>query len=368
MTPTSSSQVTLAPLDQRAGIGSRSFLGLLMTQLLGTLNDNMFRWFAIKTAQESLGDANALILGIAVFTLPYLLLAVYAGFLADRFSKRSVIVWCKVAEIVVMALGIGAVLTGNHGFLFFVVFLMGAQSALFTPSKYGGIPEIVRPELLSKANGLMGLVTVSASAIGGFLGYVLFDQCAAALKAGPALFDLWFPAAALIGVAVLGTISSLFITRLKPADPNRKPDLNFVTATYRDLRLLGADKALMRTALGIAFFWAIAALAQTNIDLFGDQILKLKATEIGALMPVLITGVALGSLLAGFISGDKVELGIVPLGALGITISSLLLWIVGAAAPDGKAMDVSYYLTCVCSTFRWKPICNTRATTKIAAP
>lgn len=348
MTPTSSSQVTVAPLDQRGGIGSRSFLGLLMTQLLGTLNDNMFRWFAIKTAQKSLGDAEALILGIAVFTLPYLLLAVYAGYLADRFNKRSVIVWCKVAEIVVMVMGIAAVLIGSYGFLFFVVFLMGVQSALFTPAKYGGIPEIVRPDLLSKANGLMGLVTVSASAIGGFLGFVLFDQCAAALTAGPTLIDLWFPASALVGVAVLGTITSLFISQLKPADLNRKPDLNFVTATYRDLKLLNADKALMRTALGIAFFWAIAALAQSNIDLFGSKILNLGVTGTGSLMPVLITGVALGSLLAGFVSGNKVELGIVPLGALGITISSLLLWIVGAIAPVGQASDMSFYLTCVC--------------------
>ena len=327
---------------------SRSFLGLLSTQLLGTLNDNMFRWFAIKSAQEKLGNAEALILGIAVFTLPYLLLAVYAGFLADRFSKRSVIVWCKVAEIVIMMLGITAVISGNFYFLFGVVFLMGAQSALFTPSKYGGIPEIVRPDLLSKANGLMGLVTVSASAIGGFIGFVLFDHAADAIKAGPTLGDLWVPTTSLIGVAIFGTLTSLLIRRLKPANPNRAIDINFPKATYRDLKLLGAEAALMRTALGIAFFWAIAALAQSNIDLLASQNLNLGVTETGALMPVLIAGVALGSLLAGFVSGDKVELGIVPLGALGITISSLLLWIVGASAPVEEASDLSYYLTCVC--------------------
>jgi acyl-[acyl-carrier-protein]-phospholipid O-acyltransferase/long-chain-fatty-acid--[acyl-carrier-protein] ligase len=333
--------------DKRSGVWSRSFVGLLLTQLFGTLNDNMFRWFAIKSAQKQLGDSEALVLGIAIFTLPYLLLAVYAGFLADRFSKRSVIVWCKVAEIVVMILGITAVLTGNLIFLFGVVFLMGAQSALFTPSKYGAIPEIVRPEFLSKANGLMGLVTVSAAAIGGFIGFVLFGHCAAALKAGPSLIDLWVPATALLGVAAIGFVTSLLISKLSPANPNRQVDLNFPKATYRDLKLLGSDKALMRTALGIAFFWAIAALAQSNIDLFASENLKQEATGTGALMPVLIAGVALGSLLAGFVSGGKVELGLVPLGALGITISSLLLWIVGAAAPE-EASNVSFYLTCVC--------------------
>jgi acyl-[acyl-carrier-protein]-phospholipid O-acyltransferase / long-chain-fatty-acid--[acyl-carrier-protein] ligase len=333
--------------DPRAGVGSRSFLGLLLTQMLGTLNDNMFRWFAIKSAQDQLGDSEALVLGIAVFTLPYLLLAVYAGFLADRFSKRSVIVWCKVAEIVVMAMGIAAILSGNLYFLFTVVFMMGAQSALFTPSKYGGIPEIVSPENLSKANGLMGLVTVSSSAIGGFIGFMLFDHCAAELLAGPSLLDLWVPASAMMGVAVVGLVSSLLIRQLHPANPNRQCDVNFPKATFRDLKLLGSDMALMRTALGIAFFWAIAALAQSNIDLFGSEILKQGATGTGALMPVLIAGVAIGSVLAGFVSGGKVELGLVPLGALGITLSSLLLWIVGAAAPD-EASNVSFYLTCVC--------------------
>ena len=151
---------SLETADLRGGLGSQSYLGILFTQLLGALNDNMFRFFAVCVAQPVLGNETALAIGAAVFTLPYLLLAVPAGFFADRFSKRTVIVSCKVAEIAIMILGMLAILSGNVWLLVLVVALMGGQSALFSPAKYGAIPETVTHEHLSTANGAMGLVTV----------------------------------------------------------------------------------------------------------------------------------------------------------------------------------------------------------------
>ena len=104
--------------------------------------------------------------GTACFVLPYLLLAAHAGYLADRFPKRNVIIACKVAEIVIMALGMWAIMTEQLTMLFVVVALMGAQSALFSPSKLGTIPEVLREESISNANGLFGLCTVAATVIG----------------------------------------------------------------------------------------------------------------------------------------------------------------------------------------------------------
>src|SRR5665213_2544223 len=165
--------------DGREGLSSRSFVCLVVAQALGTLNDNMFRWLAVPVGTHMLGGTEhaeiaALSWGIFWFTLPYLLLPTHAGWLADRFSKRSVIVWCKAAEVVVMLLGIGAILSGSAACLFGSLFLMGTQAALFGPSKFGSIPEILRTDKLSAGNGMMAMVTVMAAAGGTVAGFKLF--------------------------------------------------------------------------------------------------------------------------------------------------------------------------------------------------
>src|SRR6185503_1399988 len=159
-----------APSDaptQTAGKGllSPSFLGLLVTQFLTAVNDNIFRWLVIGIGKDHVeaaiksGDApswlnasNVLMLGTTCFVLPYLVLAAPAGYLADRFRKKQVIVACKIGEIAIMILGYVAILQGNLppitalSFLFAVLTLMGAQAALFAPSRSGSIPETLRPE------------------------------------------------------------------------------------------------------------------------------------------------------------------------------------------------------------------------------
>ena len=309
-----------------ANLRSASFLGLLTTQFLGAVNDNMFRWLAVPIGKEKVGveyAALALSAGLASFVLPYVLLAAPAGYLADRFSKRQVIVACKVAEVVIVALGLLAVWFDNIIALYVVVALLGAQAALFGPSKFGSIPEIVRPSHISSANGLVGLTTVIAVVIGTIAGnslYTLFDSGRAVSMAVSAV--------ALLGVAVVGLLSSLLIEPLVPSDPDRKFPINFPKQTYRDLRLLGHNRALLRVAAGSAFFWALASLAQMNVDLFAISELNLDQKAVGTLLAVLSVGVGLGSVLAGIWSSGKVELGIVPLGAIGIAISSMLLFTV----------------------------------------
>ena len=320
--------------DSRGGLGSRSYLGILFTQLFGALNDNMFRFFAVCVAADVLGKETALSIGAAVFTLPYLLLAVPAGFFADRFSKRTVIVNCKVAEVVIMVLGMLAIMSGNVWLLVLVVALMGGQSALFSPAKYGAIPETVRHEHLSTANGAMGLVTVGASAIGTALGYWLYEQIQPMEGAPPlletaTLSTLQVPAAVMIGVAIVGLVTSLIIGRLPAADENRKLELNFAAATARDLKFLKSSRPLFRTALGIAFFWMLASLAQMNIDPFTEYVLGMDKSAIGLLMATLVVGLGGGSVFAGIVSGGKVELGLVPLGACGITVSAVFLYVAG---------------------------------------
>ena len=358
--------------NDRGGVGSRSFIGLVLTQLFGVFNDNMLRWFAVPAAQTVMDKDLSLSVGLACFTVPYLLFAVPAGFVADRFSKRTVIVTCKVAEILIMAIAIWAVSTGSPYFLFGVVALAGTHSALFTPSKYGSIPELVSHENLSAANGWMGLTTVVASAAGFVAGYALygavlpdlknpptysgFESLAEApygavlpdLKNPPTISQLTLPAAALIGVAVAGTLMSLLIRSTPIANPDRKPNFNVFAAAWHDLKLLKSNQALFRTALGIAFFWMLASLSQLTIDPFAQETLGLAKQHVGVLGAILVLGLGVGSVLAGMASKGKVELGIVPVGAAGITASAILLFVTGKFVdPTGVPTEqISFYLSC----------------------
>lgn len=314
----------------QSGLASASFLGLLFTQLLTAVNDNAFRWLVIGVGKQMLERTGAeeyisfvLAGGTACFVLPYLLLAAYAGYLADRFSKRSVIVCCKIAEIAIMALGIVAVMIGNLWLLFAVVALMGTQSALFSPSKLGSIPEILRPEKISSANGLVGLTTVIATVVGMAVGNILADMVRYDFIRGTVVSGI-----VLIGVAVVGWLFSLLIGRLAAADPARAFPWNGATQVLRDLRTLASSRPLLRVALGLMFFWALGALAQQNIDQFAFESGATRQVQIVPLLLSLVAGVGLGSVLAGIWSGGRVELGILPLGAAGVALNAMLLFTV----------------------------------------
>ena len=328
---------TLAVTSHAAhrGLTSRSFLGLLVTQLLGACNDNILRWlvigigknhvFAARQAGEStMSDADVLSIGLACFVVPYLLLAAPAGFVADRFSKRRVIVICKVAEIVIMALAIVVIFSESLVALFAVVTLMGSQSALFGPSKLGSIPEMLPPEKISAANGILGMVTVVSTVIGGLGGMMLSDFTG---HLGVER-NAWVSPVALIGVAIAGLLASLLIAPLTPANPRRTFPYNLFRQTWRDLKTLAASRAMLRVAGGIALFWTLGALAQLNLDQLATDGGLEAQTDRAPMLISLVIGVALGSVLAGIWSDGRVELGILPLGAAGMALSAMLLFTV----------------------------------------
>jgi acyl-[acyl-carrier-protein]-phospholipid O-acyltransferase/long-chain-fatty-acid--[acyl-carrier-protein] ligase len=344
-------EAVVVPKQGQVGLASSSFIGLVVTQFLGALNDNMFKSLVVyiaayriaqqgalhlfgKTFQVGEGAlALALAIGAVGFLLPFLLFAAPAGFLADRYSKRSVIVATKVAEIIIMVLGVYAIWTGNIYVMFTVLFCMGAQSAFFGPAKLGILPEMLHPEVLSTANGIANLATMVSIIIGTIAGYALYDLTspdglgALTINGGKTFPGLLISTSALVGVAAVGWIASLFILKLPAANPTRKVPLNPFEETWRDLRLIGQNRALLRVALAVAFFWTLGALAQQNVNTFAKEELDVKlSTYIGILMGVLATGVGAGSIMAGIWSRGKVEMGMVPLGALGLAVNSMLLY------------------------------------------
>ena len=313
---------------------SPSFQGLLWTNWLTAINDNIFRWFVIGVGKKALPveyHTWIVTLGLAFFVAPYLILASPAGWLADRYRKRNVIIACKVAEIIVMTLGFIAVSIGSFYFLMFTVFLMGAQSALFAPAKVGTIPELLDESTISTGNGFFNLATLSATIIGMYLGAVLSDATEGGTQ------NLYIAGLTMIGIAVVGTVLSFLVHTLPAADKNKRFPYTIVGDTIRDVVNLARMGRLFRVALGIAFFWTVAGIAQLYIDQLADEGGALFETERTPLLICVTLGIGIGSVLAGMISAGKIELRLVPWGAAGISLFSMAM----IFAPDYFLLDTA---------------------------
>ncbi|OYW14290.1 MAG: hypothetical protein B7Z55_15915, partial [Planctomycetales bacterium 12-60-4] len=171
--PATTTETAIASRPVPQGLWSVSFVGLLVVQFCTALNDNAFRWLVVPIAKPLVGDAVALAIGLAGFTLPFLFCAAPAGFLADRYSKARVITAFRFVEAIVLGLGLLAILSQSPALLFAIVVATGALTALFAPAKLGSLPEIVRDSELSTANGWMGLMVVMPSALGFLIGNTL---------------------------------------------------------------------------------------------------------------------------------------------------------------------------------------------------
>ena len=337
------------------GLGSSSFQGLLWTQWLTSINDNVFRWFVIGIGKDQVTPENItqiLVLGSVLFTLPYVLFAPIAGWLADRFKKSTVIFGCKVAEIVIMGIGILAIWmmdapdtsTGLDPFfiaLMGAVFFMGMQSALFAPAKVGTIPELLDEKTISTGNGIFNLSTLTATVIGMWIGGLLSD----ATDRGQD--KLWLAAAVLIGIAIVGTLLSLMVRSLPAADSKAKFPYNVPGELFSDLAQLFSFGFLFRIACGITFFWSIAALCQLNIDVFVTDNGGLIEGDRTPLLIAVVLGIGLGSVLAGLISAGRIELGLVPLGALGMILFGILIWLSPSDFIRESVWDYRTLLVCL---------------------
>ncbi len=335
--------VALPESPSLSRLSSVGFVALLLTQFLGACNDNIFRWFVVGVGKQyfTRDPATVLMAGTACFVGPYLLLAAAAGYLADRFSKRTVIVACKVAELVIMILGMIAILTGQLWAIFVVLTMMGAQSALFSPSKTGSIPELLDESRISQANGLFGLATVVATVVGTGIGNLLSDYTQPKGQT-----NFWLSASVLVGFALVGLLASVFVTRIAAANPARRFPWNSARQTWTDLRSLWIHRGLWRVAWGITFFWSLGTLANLNIDQFAFARGASRQTEVTPLLACLVAGIGGGSVLAGILSRGKIELGLLPLGAFGIASSLLGLFLIQGPLIVDFNFTVPYILAC----------------------
>jgi acyl-[acyl-carrier-protein]-phospholipid O-acyltransferase/long-chain-fatty-acid--[acyl-carrier-protein] ligase len=299
----------------------RGFWSLFVTQFQGAFSDNLLRNLVIfvaifgatmtQTEQHKFGESIG-----ALFSLPFILFSMGGGFLADRFSKRSVMLGVKIFELAIMFLVLAGLWTLNRNILLACVFLMGTHSAFFGPSKYGSLPELLPERKLSWGNGLLELGTFMAIILGtvaaAFLSKKLHDQ-------------QWISGFILMGLAVVGFFTCLGITRIPPADPAKKFRPNFPAEVWRQLRSMHGDRPLWLAVLGNTYFNFLGALLMLNLFFYGADVLHVDETHIGVLNVSLALGIGLGSVAAGYLSGGKIEYGLVPLGALGLAIFSAAL-------------------------------------------
>jgi len=299
------------------GCSSREFKSLMATLFLGAFNDNLFKTIVsilVLTHYVS-EDQGILFLSLtaALFALPYILFSAFAGFLADRYSKTSNIKLLKVLELSVMLLAFLSFYHDIAAGLLVSVFLMGLQSALFSPSKYGILPELVPQRQLSRANGYTELYTFLAIIMGTALAGMVLELG----MANPGTVSLF--------IAMVGIVTSLFVGKLKAANPDRYFTVDPFGPNIRRLISIKQDRALWLCILGSAYFYFIGTLFQLNVLVFAKQSLGVGELYTSLLLAALAIGIGIGSVLAGKASEGKVELGLVPLGGLGLCLLSLVL-------------------------------------------
>ncbi|MDP3980338.1 MAG: acyl-[ACP]--phospholipid O-acyltransferase, partial [Chlamydiota bacterium] len=301
-------------------LNSTGFRALIATQFLGAFNDNAFKLvvsFALISffTRHQMNPSGYIALAGLLFILPFVVFSSYAGFLADRYSKKRVMIGSKIAELLIMVFALVSVAVGNIYLLLFVLFLMGAQSAFFSPAKYGILPEIFPEEDLSRANGSLQMWTFMAI----ILGTVIGGQLAGA-HVGLSLSAVCF-----IVIAVAGCATSLLISPVNACASGKPFEMNFIREMARNFKEIHAQRALYLCVLGSVYFWFLGALFQMNMLLYAKELMSINESMTAYLLTSVALGIGIGSYLAGRWSEDKIEFGLVPLGAIGMGIFSVAL-------------------------------------------
>ena len=298
-------------------LGQRRFAPFFVTQFLGALNDNIFRngLVILVTFQGVLvaGMNPGILAPVAglLFILPFFLFSATAGQLADKYEKSLLMRRIKLLEIVLMGIAATAFYTQSFVLLLAVLFLMGCQSTLFGPVKYAYLPQQLATEELVGGNALVESGTYVAIILGLIAGGLLVDSSAD----GQALIG-----ATLMGVAFLGYLASRQIPETKAVDPSLTVKLNAWKETWRIVGFAREEHSVYLSILGVSWFWFFGSAMTVQIPTYTQVILNGNEVITTCLLAAFAIGVGIGSLLCERMSGHRVELGLVPFGAFGLTL------------------------------------------------
>jgi 1-acyl-sn-glycerol-3-phosphate acyltransferase len=331
-------------MSQLSLLGQRRFWPLFWTQFLGAFNDNLFKnALVILIAYRSMtllgiGSATIVVACAGIFIFPFFLFSATAGQLADHFPKWRLMRWVKIWEIGVMVLAGVGFATNNLALLLTVLFLMGMQSTFFGPAKYAILPELLDDETLVGGNALVAMATFLAILLGTITGGVVV--------AGG---DRWVSRLGfmVVAVAAAGYATSLFIKKLPAANPDLPVKLNPVTPTIDILRVTRRVHSVFLSVLAISWFWFLGASFLSLLPNFSKDVLGGGETVVTLCLAIFCVGIGTGSMLCERFSRRHLELGLVPLGSIGISLFAIDLAFSGwrfIVPADGTLLTIAQYL------------------------
>lgn len=301
----------------------RRFLPFFTTQFLGALNDNVFRngLIILVTFQgiQIAGMNVSMLANVAgaLFILPFFLFSALAGQLADKYEKSMLFRRIKLLEISLMCLAAIGFMTGSYGVLLGVLFLMGLQSTLFGPVKFAYLPQKLETSELIAGNALVEAGTYTAIILGLMIGglSVAFDPTSKS-----------FLIACLLLFALLGYLASRSIPATPAVDPSLELKFDIFRETLRIMSFAREDKTVFLSILGISWFWFYGSAMTLQLPAYTHSILNGSETVTTALLVAFAVGVGIGSLLCNRLSGQRIELGLVPFGSIGLSVFAIDLY------------------------------------------
>lgn len=326
--------------NQYALLRQRRFGPFFWTQFLAAANDNLFKFAftVLVTYQLSVSwlppSHAGLVIG-ALFILPYLLFSATSGQLADKWDKRRIFVLTKNLEIAIMVLVAWGMLAQNVPLLLACIFLLGTHSTLFGPAKFAYLPQVLSERELTGGNGMVEMGTFVAILLGNVAGGLLV----AVPEVGHAQV-----AGACLALALLGRLSAQFIPAGPATDPGLRINWNLFSETWRNLRLAHAQPVVFRSLLGISWMWFFGAVFLSQFPAFAKEVLHGNEQVAALLLVVFSVGVGAGALLCERLSRGQVEVGLVPFGALGMSLFAADLYLASRSLPPGSLMDMSAFL------------------------
>lgn len=301
-----------------------------VTQALGAFNDNVFKnglaaMLVFHSSQLAGLNTNQVInLSAMVFILPFFLFSALFGQFADKYEKSMQIRGIKLFEVFIMLAATLGFWLNYLPLLLSVLFLLGFQSTMFGPIKYGIIPQVLKQRELIGGNALVEMGTFVAILAGTIAGPLLMGIDAA--------WPVWVSGTALL-VAVVGYISSHGIPEAPAVAPDLKINWNFLTETVRNIRFIRENRVVLNSVLGISWFWFFGATFLVQIPSFSETVLGGDERLMSMLLAMFIIGISTGSLLCERLSGGQVEIGLVPFGAIGLTLFGIDMYFASPLTP-----------------------------------
>ncbi|MFT3813545.1 MAG: MFS transporter [Acidovorax sp.] len=326
--------------NQFALLGQRRFAPFFWTQFAGAANDNLFKFaFTVMVTYQLqiawLPPSLAGLVIAALFILPFLLFSATAGQATDKYDKTRVIRFVKNLEIAIMAVAAYGFWVASVPALLACVFLMGVHSTIFGPVKFAYLPQHLNDRELTGGNGMVEMGTFVAILLGQVAGGLLV----AIPQVGP-----HYVAAACIALALVGRATAQAVPASPSTDPQLVINWNPVTETWRNLRLAHGNIVVFRSLLGISWMWFFGAVFLSLFPAFAKEVLHGNEQVASLLLVVFSVGIGAGSLLCEVLSKRQVEIGLVPLGAIGMSVFAIDLYFAARGLPPSAELNAAGFV------------------------